>query len=298
MKAKSEGKLMQIDDESLSQFLNQIHFKINAFGLWESDEDKEVSYTSDDFEIIYYVAGGSETTIGIKQYECVCDSLLLVEPYGLNHAIFQNHEYYAYYYIHFEIQPYHLQRQLLQLLSQHGNLLYADEFRYFKEMFARMLMEVKEREIGYTSIVQAGLLRVIVEMIRAQHKRSPDQFMPVFVEDAYVKIVNDAITYLKDHLQYSFKQDDLAKAVGVSTSYLYKAFQKVVATSPTKYVQQYKIMRSQKLLMQNYRVNDIAAILGYSSAYHFSKVFKDMTQMSPKQYKQQLKNRELNKEAK
>ena len=293
MHCKSNSHISQLDEEQLSIFLNQIQFKVNAFGYWESSEQKNMSFSNEDFEIIYYVEGSSRVSVGKKVYDCPVHSLVLIEPYSLNTVKSNKSDNHAYYYIHFEIQPYHLQHQLLQLLTQHGHVFYEHEFRDFKEMFQRMLLEVQQQEMGYTSIVKAGLLRVVVEMIRAQQKRNKIHYPITYVDNQYVRIVNDAITHLKNHLQYSFKQQDLAKAVGVSTSYLYKAFQSVVQTSPTKYVQQYKLMRAQKLLLQNYRVNDIASMLGYSSAYHFSKVFKDHNGMSPKEYRNKARNEKV-----
>ncbi len=297
MYIKTERHYQHLDDEQLSQFINQMEFKINAFGLWQSHEDKHITYSSDDFEIIYYIAGGSQTNVGKKAYDCPENSLLLLEPYGLNTSTNRGSDYYAYYYIHFEVQPYHLQRQLVSLLTRHGHVLYEDEFRDFKEMFARLLLEVEHKEMGYTSIITAGLMRVLIEMIRAQYKRNTKDYPITLVDNKHVIIVNDAIRYLKDHLQYSFKQENLAKALGVSSSYLYKAFQDVVGLSPTKYVQRYKIMRAQKLLAQNHRVNDVASLLGYSSAYHFSKVFKDMIGMSPKQYQKEAKVKKSSEKA-
>ncbi|NBK97856.1 MAG: AraC family transcriptional regulator [Erysipelotrichia bacterium] len=285
---KTEKHFDQLSDEQLSRFFNQLQFKINAFGLWQSDVAKKATYSSDDFEIIYYIKGGSKTTVGKKQYDCLEDSILILEPYGLNTSINEGKEQFSYYYLHFEIEPYYLHNQFIEMLTKNGHLLYAHEFRDFKEMFARLLLEVEAKEIGYTSIITSGLIRVLVEIIRAQYRRDPAHFQVKLVDSQYTSIVSDALDYIQNHIQDAIKIQLMAKHLGVSTSHLYKAFHHVAGISPTKYIQQFKISKAQKMLARNHRVNQVASALGYSSAYHLSKVFKESTGLSPKQYQKNM----------
>lgn len=288
MNDRSKLHYESVSDEQLSSFLNQLHFKVNSFGLWDSNKGEKMRYASDDFVILYFVKGKIQTTIGTKQYDCPENSILVLEPYALN--TFVETEDYAYYYLQFEVEPYHLQNPFLDMLIKNGNLLYPNEFRDFREMFDRLLLEVKAAEIGYTTIILSGLIRVLVEIIRAQYRRSPTQYSFTKVDSPYVNAVNDAIRYVQRNLCEPVKLEKIAKELGVSTSYLYKSFHKVVKMSPTQYFQQYKIKWAQKLLLQQYRVNDIASRLGYSSAYHLSRVFKEQTGLSPRAYQKQIRN--------
>lgn len=273
----------QLDDEQLSQFLNQLHFHINAFGKHKSENHSVKSYTSEDFEIIYNIEGKTKVTVGKKQYECPENSILILEPYGLNTVINED-DIHTCFYLHFEIEPYHLHNQFLEMLTKNGNLIYVNEFRDFKEMFERLLLEVRAKELGYTSIITSGLIRVLVEIIRAQYKRNPTDFPITFIDSQYVSVVSEALEYIRNHIQDAIKLEVMAKDLGVSTSYLYKAFHKVCGISPTKYIQNYKLSRAMKLFAQKERVNTVAQTLGYSSAYHLSKVFKEATGMSPREY--------------
>lgn len=271
------------NEEALSSFFEQITIEINSFGLYESVNKQSISHSPNDFEILYYKEGEANITVGTKKYYCPKQSIVVLEPYGLDTFSNPTKEKYSYYYIHFEIRPLYLQNQLLSLLTKHGHVIYKDEFRDFSEMFGRLLLESKEKEMGYRTIITSGLMRVLVEIIRAQHRRKED-FQIERVSTQYIKVVDEALKYINSHISEAIKLEVMAKEIGVSSSYLYKVFYKVMDIAPSQYILKYKVSRAQKLLIANHQINDIASRLGFSSAYHFSKVFKQQMQMSPKQY--------------
>lgn len=283
MQIKREEYFDSFNEEALSSFFEQITIEINGFGLYESTNKKIISHSPNDLEILYYKEGEANITIGTRKYHCSKQSIVVLEPYGLNTISNQAKEKYSYYYIHFEIKPLYLQNQLLSLLTKHGHVIYKEEFRDFSEMFGRLLLESKEKEMGYRTIITSGLMRVLVEIIRAQHKRKED-FQIERVSRQYINIVDEALKYINSHISEAIKLEVMAKEIGVSPSYLYKVFYKVMDIAPSQYILKYKISKAQKLLIANYQIKDIASRLGFSSAYHFSKVFKQQMQMSPKQY--------------
>ncbi len=59
-----------------------------------------------------------------------------------------------------------------------------------------------------------------------------------------------------------------------------------------KYTINYRLRRAKEyLLYSNYTLNDIAFKLGYNSAAHFSRQFKELTGLTAKQYKQMCSNK-------
>ena len=78
MNDRSKLHYESVSDEQLSSFLNQLHFKVNSFGLWDSNKGEKMRYASDDFVILYFVKGKIQTTIGTKQYDCPENSILVL----------------------------------------------------------------------------------------------------------------------------------------------------------------------------------------------------------------------------
>ncbi len=287
MYIQTQTKYQQFQGDELTDLLSQMSFKINTFGLWQSPKDVKASYLSNDIEIVYYQKGGSRTVIGEKEYDCPEKSFLILEPFKLNTSKNENHDRYAFYYFHFEIEPIALQHQLLSLLTRHGNVIYANEVKDFSEMLDRLLVESTEQEIGYSSIITSALIRVVVEIIRAQLKRGKQQEIKI-IRSPYVQLVNEAMMYIQEHLYEPIRLPSLTRFLGVSVSELYKAFMKVLDDPPATYIQRQKIKYAQRKFAEGSSVTRIAQELGYSSAYHLSKVFKQMTGVSPKEYKKKI----------
>lgn len=288
MYIQTQKQYSQFDTDDLTELLAQMSFKINSFGLWESHCDTKADYISNDIEIVYYREGGSITRIGTKEYVCSPGSFLVIEPYQLNSSINQMYQKYSYYYFHFEIEPLHLKNQFLSLLTKHGHLIYSYEMKDFTEMLNRLLLEAKEKEIGYSSIITSALMRVIVEIIRAQLKRNHDDDIKI-VHSPYIDLVNESIHYIQNHLYESIRLDTMVQNLGVSKGVLYKAFINVLSIPPAKYIHQEKIKYAQSRLLLGESVTRLAQELGYSSAYHLSKDFKKYVGMSPREYKKHVK---------
>lgn len=285
---QTQNQYTQFKNDELTDFLGKINFTINKFGLWQSNHDTKVNYITDDIEIVYYKQGGSITTIGNQEYTCPPHSFLVIEPYKLNTSKNIGSSNYSYYFFHFDIEPLSLKQQFITLLTKHGHLIYQEEIKNFEEMLERLLSEADEKEIGYSSIITSALIRVIVEIIRAQLKRTNDNIAKP-TNSSHLELVNDAINYIHEHLHEPIKLTNMALQLGISTSMLYKSFIDILSISPLAYIQQQKILYAQKLLLSGQSVTMIASELGYSSAYHLSKAFKQITGVSPREYKKNIK---------
>ena len=171
-------------------------------------------------------------------------------------------------------------------------MIEAHEMLDYTEMLDRLYLEAQRKEIGYSSIITSALIRLIVQMMRAQLKRSQDNHIEI-IDSPYIQVVNEAIVYIQNHLFESIRLSTMSQVIGVSNSVLYKAFTNVLNIPPAKYIHQQKIQYAQKRLLLNKTVTEVAQELGYSSAYHLSKVFKQVVGMSPREYKKvmSLKNR-------
>ncbi len=92
------------------------------------------------------------------------------------------------------------------------------------------------------------------------------------------------------HANYS-KQIDLtqmADTFGFSSAYLTKVFREQLQTTPSKYLNEYRMMVAKQLLRDTAMpVKDIAEQVGFTDQFHFSKRFKQYCGDSPAQYRLQ-----------
>lgn len=90
------------------------------------------------------------------------------------------------------------------------------------------------------------------------------------------------------HVNYS-KQIDLtqiADTLGFSSAYLTKVFREQLQTTPSKYLNEYRMMVAKQLLRDSaLPVKDISEQVGFADQFHFSKRFKLYSGYSPAQYR-------------
>lgn len=97
-----------------------------------------------------------------------------------------------------------------------------------------------------------------------------------------------AIDYIAKNFTRRIRNDDMAKAAGISTVYFRKLFTAAYGISPAAYLQNLRINKANMLKSDYGSITDIALSLGYSDIYDFSRVFKRLTGISPAAYAKQL----------
>ncbi len=83
---------------------------------------------------------------------------------------------------------------------------------------------------------------------------------------------------------------EMAKYCQMSETYFRKIFHKYTGNSPKAYLEQSKIRQAAEMLCQrNLTIAEIAYYLGYRDPYHFSRRFKQITGISPANYRESFK---------
>ena len=102
-------------------------------------------------------------------------------------------------------------------------------------------------------------------------------------------LLQPAIAHINEHyFDPAITNDLLADLCGISTVYFRKSFAQCYGVSPIRYLHDYRVQRAKELLSSDYAsISQVAAAVGYGGVYHFSKMFKLYTGMSPTEYAKQ-----------
>lgn len=107
-------------------------------------------------------------------------------------------------------------------------------------------------------------------------------------ESTYPEAVRNAIIFLRENYAEPFNAAQTADAVGLSQSHLRALFEKWVGEPPKRFHTRCRIDQARRLLReQNLSVFEVAFHLGFTDVHHFSRVFKQITGVSPKRYAEQ-----------
>jgi two-component system response regulator YesN len=92
--------------------------------------------------------------------------------------------------------------------------------------------------------------------------------------------------YIHNNYQYDIKIEQVADSVNVSGDYLRHIFKEEVGKGFVEYLTEFRIEKSKSLLlMDKYKLYEIASMVGYRSGTYFSAVFKKVTGMNPQDYR-------------
>lgn len=98
-------------------------------------------------------------------------------------------------------------------------------------------------------------------------------------------VVEQVKKYIETHLSDKLTLNNVSAVYGISPNYLSALFKKYNDCGFSEYITERKIAQAKKMMNEgNKKVYEIADILGFESAFYFSKVFKKYVGVSPSEY--------------
>lgn len=156
-------------------------------------------------------------------------------------------------------QSEHLKDLLMQLYRSSGNEFYH-----------------QVRMVGY-------LYLILSTLIRGATKDTAEM-------DISMVYCKKAVEYIAAHYEKNITITDIAAVLGVSRSHFYRVFVKRMGQPPKVYLERYRIQQACILLEQTaMTVSEVALSVGYEDQLHFSKNFKKIKGMPPKEYRKTRK---------
>ena len=107
----------------------------------------------------------------------------------------------------------------------------------------------------------------------------------------HLDVIYKATDYLRRNFMNKITLDDVASHVYLSPTYFSKIFKDEMKCNFNTYLNRLRIEQSKKLLFQqNVRLADIAGLSGFEDQSYYSKVFKKLTGVTPKKFRENRGN--------
>ena len=144
-----------------------------------------------------------------------------------------------------------------------------------------MLYIVNHSDASPIHLIAHGYL-FLDQLVQASADRhSPKEHR---LRDFYIK---EALTFIEQNFQRDISIEQIAAVCGLNRSYFGKVFRDAVGESPQAYLLHYRMARAAQLLKETrLPIGEIAAQVNYPNQLHFSRAFKSVHGVSPREYRQ------------
>ena len=105
------------------------------------------------------------------------------------------------------------------------------------------------------------------------------------MSDYYIK---EAINYIEQNFQNNITIEDIAAVCGINRSYFGKIFRNSIGRSPQEFLLNYRMVKATELLkLTSLSIAEIGSAVGYENQLHFSRAFKTIYGVSPREWRNQ-----------
>ncbi|PEL09247.1 adenosine deaminase [Bacillus sp. AFS017336] len=116
--------------------------------------------------------------------------------------------------------------------------------------------------------------------------RACKRCQPEIVESPKVVLIKSVITFLLNHYRHKLVLNDISKHIGMSPFYLERIFKQETGDTPRIYLEKIRIDKAAHLLKNTNQTNlEICYEVGYQSTSNFYKVFRQIKNYSPTEYR-------------
>lgn len=104
--------------------------------------------------------------------------------------------------------------------------------------------------------------------------------------DILEEYARQGAVFIQQNYSRPISVEQIARQVGVSRSYLYRAFESAFGCSPNGYLTRYRLSRAAQLLRHSaLPVGAVATSVGFEDPFYFSRVFRREMGVSPTEYR-------------
>jgi len=173
------------------------------------------------------------------------------------------------------------------LASTEWSPLLASRDAIVSDCMARLAFASKAND----SATQVGMdevaRRLVLRLTYLNGDGTPDWHGDASVFDA--RTLLGLVAHVDEHLQIAPSLSDMGSLVGLSPSHFARKFSLSTGLSLHRFINRRRILRSLEMLKTDSSLASVALDLGFSSQSHFTRLFGDLTGMSPAKYRKHFK---------
>lgn len=230
-----------------------------------------------DYQIIYLVKGKGYYDFGKGTTEVPEGNVILYlpdQPQNYEYRFKDNTELYWMHFSGFAA------RELLAKCNLLGKQVhYVGMHSGFAELFKKIINEVQIKKQLFQNVASACLTELFCMMARELSGRMANNI--VMSNDSFKNIT----VYMASNYNRKIKVEELADICNLSLHRFTHKFKDIIGMTPIEYLTKIRIEEAKYLLSNSFlNISEISSIVGYDNPLYFSRVFKKVTGLSPRNY--------------
>ncbi len=164
-------------------------------------------------------------------------------------------------------------------------MLAENDKEVFEDIYSIIKMELMEQDKSLAEMLRVMLKRLIIKSTRLLSVRSGDEG----IATEQFEIIRQFNILVEQNFKSLHKLTDYANLLHKSPKTVSNIFSQHSDTTPLHIINERIFVEARRLILNsNKSINEIASLLGYKDASHFSKFFKKNAGVSPLQFKKAL----------
>ncbi|SFE48548.1 Helix-turn-helix domain-containing protein [Paenibacillus algorifonticola] len=159
------------------------------------------------------------------------------------------------------------------------------DFEYARQAIQFNVIEYLLKPIATTELARVyNRVKTLIEAERTDFKTQMKSLQPSGADTE--ELVQMVQGFMREHYSEDLSLEQIARSFNFTASYLSKIFIKHTEEPPSRYLMSLRINEA-KYLLRNHShlsVKEVGEQVGYSDQFYFSRIFKQMTGFTPKEF--------------
>ena len=164
-------------------------------------------------------------------------------------------------------------------------IFYSGASSTYSYLFKEMINELQNCKTGYEDLLAMYLRQIFLLVQRTRQEERPT--VSTYIQEE----MEFARRYFNEHYNEPISIQEYAESRNMSVCYFQRNFKQIVKHTPMQYLLTIRVNNAASLLeTTDYSMAEIAAIVGYEDPLYFSRLFRKIKGVSPRDYRNLVKD--------
>lgn len=239
-----------------------------------------------DYQLLYIVSGKGHFYFHGEDRVVYAGRMVLIQPRQEQRYEYFGEDKTEVYWVHFTGSDV---KNILRSynIPMDDPIFYSGASSTYSYLFKEMIHELQNCKTGYEDLLAMYLRQIFLLVQRTRQEERPT--VSTYIQEE----MEFARRYFNEHYNEPISIQEYAESRNMSVCYFQRNFKQIVKHTPMQYLLTIRVNNAASLLeTTDYSMAEIAAIVGYEDPLYFSRLFRKIKGVSPRDYRNLVKDGE------